>query len=172
MRPALNTGLPRECAVSCILRARGGGFDLWHIFMGKLAIMSYIASISVREADISQEEIIASAHKLIFGSFSRKDGGDPVRILPVPDDERDEFGIVEIDVAQSREPERLDLLKKVFMKLCAETNWGMELDWDGVEVVLPGDFEYLRRPSGTSNPVVFDSYSDEEQDNPHWERRT
>ena len=133
--------------------------------------MSYIASISVREVDISQEEIIMSAHKLIFGSFSRKDGGDPVRILPVPDDERDEFGIVEIDVAQSREPERLDLLKKVFMKLCAETNWGMELDWDGVKAVLPGDFEYLRRPSGTSNPVPFDPYADEELDNAYWQAR-
>ena len=74
-----------------------------------------------RKFDISQEEIIMSAHKLIFGSFSRKDGGDPVRILPVPDDERDEFGIVEIDVAQSREPERLDLLKKVFHEaLCRD----------------------------------------------------
>ena len=139
--------------------------------MGKAAVMSYIASISVREVDISQEEIIMSAHKLIFGSFSRKDGGDPVRILPVPDDERDEFGIVEIDVAQSREPERLDLLKKVFMKLCAETTWGMELDWDGVEAVLPGDFEYLRRPSGTSNPVPFDPYADEELDNAYWQAR-
>ena len=56
------------------------------------------------------------------------------------------------------------------MKLCAETDWGMELDWDGIEVVLSGDFEYLRRPRGTSDPVVFDPYSDEEQDNPYWER--
>lgn len=134
--------------------------------------MSYIASISVREVAISQEEIITSVHKLIFGFFARKDGGDPVRILPVPEDEQDEFGIVEIDVAQSRQPERLDLLKKVFMVLCTETDWGMELDWDGIEVVLPGDFEYLRRPSVTSNPVVFDPYSDEEQDNPYRERRT
>ena len=48
----------------------------------------------------------------------------------------------------------------------------MELDWDGIEVVLSGDFEYLRRPRGNSAPVVFDPYSDEEQDNSYWERKT
>ena len=89
-----------------------------------------------------------------------------------PIKQRHDLGIVEIDISQSRERERLDLLKKIFMKLCAETNWGMELDWDGIEVVLPGDFEYLRRPSGNADPVVFDLYSDEEQDNPYWERET
>lgn len=73
-----------------------------------------------------------------------------------------DLGIVEIDISQSRERERLDLLKKIFMKL----------DWDGIEVVLSGDFEYLRRPRGTADPVVFDPYSDEEQDNPYWERKT
>ena len=58
-----------------------------------------------------------------------------------PIKQRHDLGIVEIDISQSRERERLDLLKKIFMKLCAETNWGMELDWDGIEVVLSGDFE-------------------------------
>lgn len=89
-----------------------------------------------------------------------------------PIKQRCDLGIVEIDISQSRERERLDLLKKIFMKLCAKTNWGMELDWDDIEVVLSGDFEYLRRPRGTSDPVVFDPYSDEEQDNPYWERKT
>lgn len=48
----------------------------------------------------------------------------------------------------------------------------MELDWDSIEVVLSGDFEYLRRPRGNADPVAFDPYSDEEQDNPYWERET
>ena len=89
-----------------------------------------------------------------------------------PIKQRRDLGIIEIDISQSRERERLDLLKKIFMKLCAETDWGMELDWDGIEVVLSGDFEYLRRPRGNADPVVFDPYSDEEQDNPYWERET
>ena len=134
--------------------------------------MSYIASIIIRDTAEKPEDVATQAKNLIALYFSSEKEFPSVRVHVTPIKQRRDLGIVEIDISQSRERERLDLLKKIFMKLCAETNWGMELDWDGIEVVLSGDFEYLRRPRGNSDPVVFDPYSDEEQDNPYWERKT
>lgn len=134
--------------------------------------MSYIASIIIRATAEKPEDVATQAKNLIALYFSSEKEFPSVRVHVTPIKQRRDLGIVEIDISQSRERERLDLLKKIFMKLCAETNWGMELDWDSIEVVLSGDFEYLRRPRGNADPVAFDPYSDEEQDNPYWERET
>lgn len=37
---------------------------------------------------------------------------------------------------------------------------------------FPGILNTCVAPRGKSDPVVFDPYSDEEQDNPYWERKT
>ena len=144
--------------------------EVIHHSPGKKLEMSYIASIIIRDAAEKPEDVATQAKNLIASYFSSEKEFPSVRVHVTPIKQRRDLGIIEIDISQSRERERLDLLKKIFMKLCAETDWGMELDWDGIEVVLSGDFEYLRRPRGTSDPVVFDPYSDEEQDNPYWER--
>ena len=146
--------------------------EVIHHSLEKELEMSYVASIIIRDAVEKPEDVATQAKNLIASYFSSEKEFPSVRVHVTPIKQRRDLGIVEIDISQSRERERLDLLKKVFMKLCAETNWGMELDWDGIEVVLSGDFEYLRRPRGNADPVAFDPYSDEEQDNPYWERET
>ena len=75
-----------------------------------------------------------------------------------------------MDIGQSRDFKKLSLLRCIFMRLCADTDWALELAWDGAEDLSDDFSEYMRRPRGSSDPVVFDPYSDEEQDNPYWER--
>ena len=41
----------------------------------------------------------------------------------------------------------------------------MELDWDGAEALSDAFSEYMRRPRGGSDPVIYDPYADEELDN-------
>ena len=45
----------------------------------------------------------------------------------------------------------------------------MELDWDGAEALSDAFSEYMRRPRGGSDPVVYDPYADEELDNSYWD---
>lgn len=90
--------------------------------------MSYTASIIIRAAAEKPEDVATQAKNLIALYFSSEKEFPSVRVHVTPIKQRRDLGIVEIDISQSRERERLDLLKKIFMKLCAETNWGMELD--------------------------------------------
>ena len=132
--------------------------------------MSYVASIIIRDAAESPEDVITQAENLLISNFSSATRFPSVRVLlTLPEFKRD-FGLAEIDVTQSRESAALSLLKEIFFFLCEETDWALELDWDGAEDLSDDFSEYLRRPRGNSAPVVFDPYSDEEQDNPYWER--
>ena len=85
------------------------------------------------------------------------------------DSQRRDFGIAEIDVTQSRDSDALSLLKDIFFFLCRKTDWGMELDWDGAEALSDAFSEYMRRPRGGSDPVIYDPYADEELDNSYWD---
>lgn len=134
--------------------------------------MSYAASIIIRDAAEIPEDVAAQAKNLIASRFSTAKKFPSVWVNVTPVKQRRDFGIVEIDVTQSRESAALSLLKDIFFFLCEKTDWALELDWDGAEDLnLSDEFsEYMRRPRGSSDPVVFDPYSDEEQDNPYWER--
>ena len=89
--------------------------------------MSYIASIIIRDAAEKPEDVATQAKNLIASYFSSEKEFPSVRVHVTPIKQRRDLGIIEIDISQSRERERLDLLKKIFMKLCAETDWGMAL---------------------------------------------
>ena len=134
--------------------------------------MSYAASIIIRDAAEIPEDVATQAKNLIASRFSTAKKFPSVWVNVTPVKQRRDFGIVEIDVTQSRESAALSLLKDIFFFLCEKTDWALELDWDGAEDLnLSDEFsEYMRRPRGASDPVVFDPYSDEEQDNPYWER--
>ena len=131
--------------------------------------MSYVASIIIRDAAALPEDVVTQAKNLIASRFSTAKKYPSVRVYVTPVKQRRDFGIAEIDVTQSRESAALSLLKDIFF-LCKQTDWALELDWDGAEDLSDDFSEYMRRPRGTSDPVVFDPYSDEEQDNPYWER--
>lgn len=132
--------------------------------------MSYVASIIIRDAAALPEDVVTQARSLITSRFSTAKKYPSVRVYVTPVKQRRDFGIAEIDVRQSREPAALSLLKDIFFFLCEKTDWALELDWDGAEDLSDDFSEYMRRPRGDSAPVVFDPYSDEEQDNPYWER--
>jgi hypothetical protein len=132
--------------------------------------MSYVASIIIRGAVESPEDVITQAENLIASNFSSAKRYPSVRVLLTPPEFKRDFGLAEIDVTQSRDSDALSLLKEIFFFLCEETDWALELDWDGAEDLSDDFSEYMRRPRGDSTPVVFDPYSDEEQDNPYWER--
>ena len=132
--------------------------------------MSYAASIIIRDAAALPEDVVTQAKNLIASRFSTAKKFPSVWVNVTPVKQQRDFGIVEIDVTQSRESAALSLLKEIFFFLCEETDWALELDWDGAEDLSDDFSEYLRRPRGNSAPVVFDPYSDEEQDNPYWER--
>ena len=134
--------------------------------------MSYVASIIIRDAAESPKDVITQAENLIISNFSSATRFPSVRVLlTLPEFKRD-FGLAEIDVTQSRDSDALSLLKDIFFFLCKQTDWALELDWDGAEDLSDDFSEYLRRPRGNADPVAFDPYSDEEQDNPYWERKT
>ena len=133
--------------------------------------MSYVASIIIRDAAALPEDVVTQAKNLIASRFSTAKKYPSVRVYVTPVKQRRDFGIAKIDVTQSRESAALSLLKDIFF-LCKQTDWALELDWDGAEDLSDDFSEYMRRPRGTSDPVVFDPYSDEEQDNPYWERET
>ena len=133
--------------------------------------MSYVASIIIRDAAALPEDVVTQAKNLIASRFSTAKKYPSVRVYVTPVKQRRDFGIAEIDVTQSRESAALSLLKDIFF-LCKQTDWALELDWDGAEDLSDDFSEYMRRPRGKSDPVVFDPYSDEEQDNPYWERKT
>ncbi len=118
--------------------------------------MSYVAAIFIQRADESQDEIVARANQLIAANFSAIEAVRTVRVMANDPGRAEDFGIVEIDVMQSRNPEALALLRSIFMLLCEETNWGMELNWDGIEAVEPDFGIYLRRNYDTKYPVEFD----------------
>ena len=132
--------------------------------------MSYAASIIIRDAAEIPEDVATQAKNLIASRFSTAKKFPSVWVNVTPIKQRRDFGIVEIDVTQSRESAALSLLKEIFFFLCEKTDWALELDWDGAEDLSDNFSEYMRRPRGSSDPVVFDPYSDEEQDNPYWER--
>ena len=132
--------------------------------------MSYAASIIIRDAAESPEDVATQAKNLIASRFSTAKKFSSVWVNVTPVKQRRDFGIVEIDVTQSRESAALILLKEIFFFLCEETDWALELDWDGAEDLGDDFSEYMRRPRGNSDPVAFDPYSDDEQDNPYWER--
>ena len=132
--------------------------------------MSYVASIIIRDAATLPEDVVTQAKNLIALRFSTAKKYPSVRVYVTPVKQRRDFGIAEIDVRQSRESAALSLLKEIFFFLCEKTDWALELDWDGAEDLSSEFSEYMRRPRGSSDPVVFDPYSDEEQDNPYWER--
>ena len=118
--------------------------------------MSYVAAIFIQRADESQDEIVARANQLIAANFSAIEAVRTVRVMANDPGRAEDFGIVEIDVMQSRNPETLALLRSIFVLFCEETNWGMELNWDGIEAVEPDFGIYLRRNYGTKYPVEFD----------------
>ena len=118
--------------------------------------MSYVAAIFIQRADESQDEIVARANQLIAANFSAIEAVRTVRVMANDPGRAEDFGIVEIDVMQSRNPETLALLRSIFVLLCEETNWGMELNWDGIEAVEPDFGIYLRRNYGAKYPVEFD----------------
>lgn len=122
--------------------------------------MSYVAAIFVRCADETQDEIVVRARQLITESFFMVEVVRIVRVMANDPGRAEDFGIVEIDVTQSRDPRALSLLRSIFMLLCEETNWGMELNWDGIEVVEPDFGVYMRRDYGTGVPVEFDEDDD------------
>jgi len=127
--------------------------------------MSYVAAIFVRCADETQDEIVVRARQLITESFSMVEVVRIVRVMANDPGRAEDFGIVEIDVTQSRDPRALSLLRSIFMLLCeetnwGETNWGMELNWDGIEAVEPDFGVYMRRDYGTGAPVEFDEDDD------------
>ena len=126
------------------------------LYCGKGNKMSYVAAIFIQRADESQNEIVARANQLIAANFSAIEAVRTVRVMANDPGRAEDFGIVEIDVMQSRNPEALALLRSIFMLLCEETNWGMELNWDGIEAVEPDFCTYLRRQYGTRLPVEFD----------------
>ena len=132
--------------------------------------MSYAASIIIRGAAESPEDVATQAKNLIASRFSTAEKFPSVWVNVTPIKQRRDFGIVEIDVTQSRDSDALSLLKEIFFFLCEETDWALELDWDGAEDLSDDFSEYMRRPRGDSAPVVFDPDSGEEQDNPYWER--
>ena len=122
--------------------------------------MSYVAAIFVRCADETQDEIVVRARQLIAASFFMVEVVRIVRVMANDPGRAEDFGIVEIDVTQSRDPRALSLLRSIFMLLCEETNWGMELNWDGIEAVEPDFGVYMRRDYGTGAPVEFDEDDD------------
>ena len=134
--------------------------------------MSYVASIIIRDAAEKLEDVATQAKNLIASRFSTAKKFPSVWVYVTPVKQRRDFGIVEIDVTQSRDSDALSLLKEIFLSLCEKTDWALELDWDGAEDLSDDFSEYMRRPRGSSDPVVFDPYSDEEQDNLYWERET
>ena len=132
--------------------------------------MSHAASIIIRGAAESPEDVATQVKNLIASRFSTAEKFPSVWVNVTPIKQRRDFGLAEIDVTQSRDSDALSLLKDIFFFLCKQTDWVLELDWDGAEDLSDDFNEYMRRPRGTSDPVVFDPYSDEEQDNPYWER--
>ena len=132
--------------------------------------MSYAASIIIRGAAESPEDVATQVKNLIASRFSTAEKFPSVWVNVTPIKQRRDFGLAEIDVTQSRDSDAPSLLKDIFFFRCKQTDWVLELDWDGAEDLSDDFSEYMRRPRGTSDPVVFDPYSDEEQDNPYWER--
>ncbi|EFM48427.1 hypothetical protein [Corynebacterium matruchotii] len=131
--------------------------------------MSYVASIIIRDAAEKPKDVAAQAKTLIASNFSSANRFPSVRVFVTPIKQRRDFGIAEIDVTQSRDSDALSLLKDIFFFLCGKTDWGMELDWDGAEALSDAFSEYMRRPRGRSDPVVYDPYADEELDNSYWD---
>lgn len=133
--------------------------------------MSYSAMICIRQAGEPPDEVANITESIIKTSFFEPEVSS-VRVFSNANfpDRADDFGIAEVDIGQSRDFKKLSLLRRIFMRLCADTDWALELAWDGAEDLSDDFSEYLRRPRGNSAPVVFDPYSDEEQDNPYWER--
>lgn len=125
--------------------------------------MSYVASIIIRDAAEKPEDVAAQAKTLIASNFSSANRFPSVRVFVTPIKQRRDFGIAEIDVTQSRDSDALSLLKDIFFFLCGKT------DWDGAEALSDAFSEYMRRPRGGSDPVVYDPYADEELDNSYWD---
>ena len=66
--------------------------------------MSYVAAIFVRCADETQDEIVVRARQLITESFFMVEVVRIVRVMANDPGRAEDFGIVEIDVTQSRDP--------------------------------------------------------------------
>ena len=123
--------------------------------MGEELEMSSCPSIIVWDSDMDAAATAVRTEEIIKGEFSNEKKFSSVRVLITPELAIEDLGIVEIDIMQSRDPNALSLLNKVFRALCQETDWRMELDWDGAEMVHP-QLEYMFRDRGQAEPVVFD----------------
>ena len=80
--------------------------------------MSYVASIIIRDAVEKPEDVATQAKNLIASYFSLEKEFPSVRVHVTPIKQQHVLGIVEIDISQSREHERLDLLNNFHEAMC------------------------------------------------------
>lgn len=118
--------------------------------------MSIVAAIYVREPAQQSGEIKRTVQKLMDTFYPDAPVREYLRVMENSGVRAEDFGVVEIDVSQSRDFDHLNFLLAVFCMLCQQTEWRIELDWGGAEVLHPKFSKYMFRDRGQAEPVVFD----------------
>lgn len=70
-------------------------------------------------------------------------------------DDVDDDALAKIRLARQATDEAIEGLRLIFEELCEETNWSVDIDWDGLDDFSDFPYQSLSRPAGAKEPVLL-----------------